>query len=57
MKELVAAYERGCGYPLPTDMAPRRPSEIPASFAATDKAAKLVSWRAVRGLATIFAGG
>ncbi|MBL8655405.1 MAG: GDP-mannose 4,6-dehydratase, partial [Alphaproteobacteria bacterium] len=46
VKELVAAYERACGRPLPFEIAPRRPGDVASSYAATDKAERLLGWRA-----------
>lgn len=46
VRELVAAYERACGRPLPVEIAPRRPGDVASSYARTDKAADLLGWRA-----------
>jgi UDP-glucose 4-epimerase len=46
VKELVAAYERACGHPIAFDIAPRRPGDVASSYAATDKAERLLGWRA-----------
>lgn len=46
VKELVAAYERACGQPIPTEIAARRPGDVASSYAATDKAAHLLGWTA-----------
>ena len=46
VKELVAAYERAATRPIPFDIVPRRPGDVAASYAATDKAARLLGWTA-----------
>jgi UDP-glucose 4-epimerase len=46
VKELVAAYERACGHPIAYDVVPRRPGDVASSYAATDKAERLLDWRA-----------
>lgn len=48
--ELVAAYERASHRRIPVEIAPRRPGDIASSYAATDKAARLLGWRAERGI-------
>ncbi|WP_428682426.1 UDP-glucose 4-epimerase GalE [Sphingopyxis sp.] len=45
VKELVAAYERACGHPIAYEVAPRRPGDVASSYAATDKAERLLQWR------------
>jgi len=50
VKELVAAYERACGHPIPVEIAPRRPGDVASSYAATKKAADLLSWNARLGI-------
>jgi UDP-glucose 4-epimerase len=46
VKELVAAYARAADRPIPFDIVPRRPGDVAASYAATDKAARLLGWTA-----------
>ncbi len=46
VKELVAAYERAIGRSIPTQIVGRRAGDIASSYAATDKAARLLGWRA-----------
>lgn len=53
--ELLASYERACGKPLPTVAAARRSGDIPSSYAATDRAAQLMGWKAVHDLETMCA--
>lgn len=45
VKELVAAYERACGHPIAYEVAPRRAGDVASSYAATDKAERLLQWR------------
>ncbi len=45
VKELLAAYERACGHPIAFEIAPRRPGDVASSYAATDKAERLLGWR------------
>lgn len=45
VKELVAAYARAADRPIPFDIVPRRPGDVASSYAATDKAEKLLNWR------------
>lgn len=46
VKELVAAYGRASGKPIPFEIAPRRQGDIASSYAATDKARDLLNWQA-----------
>ena len=48
--ELVAAYARASGQAIATQVVARRAGDIAASYAATDKAARLLGWRATRGI-------
>ncbi|PKP71291.1 MAG: UDP-glucose 4-epimerase GalE [Alphaproteobacteria bacterium HGW-Alphaproteobacteria-5] len=50
VKELVAAYEQACGRAIATEVTARRSGDIASSYAATDKAEKLLEWQAVLGL-------
>jgi UDP-glucose 4-epimerase len=49
--EVVAAFERACGAKIPVEMAPRRAGDAAAVWANTDKAARVLGWRAKRDLA------
>lgn len=52
--EVVKAFERASGRPVPYEMRPRRSGDIAACYAATDLAAKnLGGWRAARNLETM----
>jgi UDP-glucose 4-epimerase len=44
--ELVAAFERTSGLAIPTEVVARRPGDVASSYATTDKAARLLGWRA-----------
>ncbi|WP_374525863.1 UDP-glucose 4-epimerase GalE [Sphingopyxis sp.] len=45
VRELVDAYARACGRPIPFDIVPRRPGDVASSYAATDKAERLLGWK------------
>ena len=46
VQELVAAFSRASGRPIPTTTVARRPGDVAASYAATDKAVQLLGWTA-----------
>ena len=46
--ELVRAYERACGHPVPYRIAPRRPGDVAACWADPALAARVLGWRAQR---------
>lgn len=46
VKELVAAYARAADRAIASEIVARRPGDVAASYAATDKAAKLLGWTA-----------
>lgn len=48
--DLVHAFELHCGRPIPYEIAPRRPGDIPACWADPSKAELLLGWKATRGL-------
>jgi len=48
--EMVAAFERATGKPIPIEVLPRRPGDGPASYADVSKAARVLGWRATRTL-------
>jgi len=48
--EVIAAYERAAGKPVPYQIVGRRPGDIAECYASPEKAAKLLHWRALRGL-------
>jgi UDP-glucose 4-epimerase len=51
--ELVQAFEKASGRPVPYEIVPRRPGDIDASYADPSLAQKLLKWRAVRDLHTM----
>lgn len=44
--EIVAAFEKACGHKLPYVIEARRPGDLPAYYARTDLAEKLLGWKA-----------
>ncbi len=48
--EVVHAYERACGRPIPYDLVARRPGDVAACYADPDRAGKLLHWSARRDL-------
>jgi UDP-glucose 4-epimerase len=48
--DVVRAFETASGKRIPYDVKPRRPGDLPAYYAATDYAAKLMDWKATRSL-------
>ena len=48
--DLVKAFEEANGLKIPYEIAPRRPSDIATCYAATDKAAELLGWKAEKTL-------
>ena len=48
--EVVRAFEKASGRPVPYVIAPRRPGDLAVSYACTDKAAKELGWKAERGI-------
>jgi len=51
--ELVAAFEKASGKPLPRKMAPRRPGDAAVTFADASRALELFGWKTKRGIAEI----
>ncbi len=48
--DMVQAFERVCGRPIPYQLAPRRPGDIASCFADPKLAFALLGWKAERGL-------
>ena len=46
VRELVAAFERALGSPVPTVDAPPRPGDVAGAFCSAEKAERLLEWRA-----------
>ena len=44
--EVVAAFETACGFKINVELGPRRVGDSPACWAATDRAAAVLGWRA-----------
>ena len=53
--ELVYAFERASGRPIPCDIVPRRPGDVAACYADPSLAERLLGWRARRDLETMCA--
>ena len=48
VKEAVAAFARACGHEIPYVIGPRRAGDLPVCYASTDKAEKLLGFKATR---------
>ena len=48
--EMIRAFEKANNLSIPYEIAPRRPGDLPFSFAKTDKAEKLLGWKAEKTL-------
>jgi UDP-glucose 4-epimerase len=48
--EVIAAFERATGKKLQWEFAPRRPGDVIAAYADTQKAAQVLGWKAERTL-------
>ena len=48
--EMIRAFEKANNLTIPYEIAPRRPGDLPFSFAKTDKAEKLLGWKAEKTL-------
>jgi len=51
--EVIGAFERACGKPLPRRIAPRRPGDVAIYYADPARANALLGWRARRDLDAI----
>ncbi len=51
--EVVGAFEKACGRPVPRVVAPRRDGDIASVYADASRALALLGWRATRGLDAI----
>ena len=49
--ELIEAFERASGVTIPKKIVDRRPGDLPEYYAATDKAARVLGWRAEKTIA------
>ncbi|MGH3745618.1 MAG: UDP-glucose 4-epimerase GalE [Mycobacteriales bacterium] len=50
VREMVAAFERVSGSPVPVEELPPRPGDAPGWYANVDKAARVLGWRAASSL-------
>ena len=48
VKEAVAAFEKACGHEIAKVIGPRRPGDLPVCYASTEKAEKLLGFKATR---------
>lgn len=48
--EVVRAFEKACGRPIPVQFAPRRPGDVAQCYAGTQLAEKLLGWKALLSL-------
>ena len=48
--ELVRAFESATGVPVPYELAPRRPGDLPEYYASTEKAERILGWRAEKSI-------
>lgn len=48
--DIVHAYEKATGIPIPYEIGPRRPGDIAQCYANPEKAARLLGWKATKGL-------
>jgi UDP-glucose 4-epimerase len=48
--DMVRAFSAACGRPIPYTLAPRRPGDVAACYADPGKAARLLGWKARRGI-------
>ncbi len=48
--DVIHAFEKACGHPIPYVIAPRRPGDIAACYACADKAEKELGWKATLGI-------
>lgn len=48
--DMVKAFSKACGKEIPYEIKPRRAGDIAMCYAAPDKAAKVLGWKAERGL-------
>ena len=53
--QMISAFEAASGRSVPYEIAPRRAGDVPANYADAALAARLLAWRAARGLADMCA--
>ena len=55
--EMVRAFEKASGQPIPVKIAPRRPGDVAACWADPSLAEKVLGWKATRGIDEMCADG
>ncbi len=55
--EMVRAFEKASGQPIPVKIAPRRPGDVAACWADPSLAQKVLGWKATRGIDEMCADG
>ncbi len=55
--EIIKAFEKACGKPIPYEVTPRRPGDIATCYADTAKATDLLGWTAERTIDDMCADG
>jgi UDP-glucose 4-epimerase len=50
VKEVIAAFEKACGKPIPHTFGPRREGDVQGSWADASKAASVLGWKAGLGM-------
>ena len=50
VKEAVKAFEKACGHEIPHVIGPRRPGDLPVCYASTDKAERVLGFKATRNI-------
>ncbi|WP_394242236.1 UDP-glucose 4-epimerase GalE [Vibrio astriarenae] len=51
--EMVAAFSEACGHDVAYEICPRRPGDIAECWASTEKAEKVLGWKATRSIAAM----
>jgi UDP-glucose 4-epimerase len=51
--DVLKAYEKACGKPVPYKIAPRRPGDLATCYANPKKAKELIDWEATKDLDTM----
>lgn len=51
IREIVSAFEKACGRPIPMKFCPRRPGDVSVSYANAERAQVELGWRATRTVA------
>lgn len=51
--EMVGAFSEACGHDVAYEICPRRPGDIAEGWASTDKAERVLGWKATRTIAAM----